>query len=134
MTENKYTNEQLIDFMYDVMDWRDVVDQPMIYAVIEELKEIQQYRAIGTVEQLKTLQEDYWKLNEMCKEYSAIGTVEEFKALKEKSVAKKPIYKFEYEDGRKFHDCPICGSYVTHAFEQDHVRYCNCCGQKLDWE
>ena len=53
MTENEYTNEQLIDFMYDVMDWRDVVDQPMIYAVIEELKEIQQYRAIGTVEQCR---------------------------------------------------------------------------------
>lgn len=55
------------------------------------------------------------------------------KAL-EKQIAKKPIFKFAYEDGRKFHDCPMCGSYVTHAFEQDQVRYCNCCGQKLDWE
>ena len=51
--------------------------------ISKALEEIQQYRAIGTVEQLKTLQEDYWKLNEISKEYSAIGTVEEFKALKE---------------------------------------------------
>lgn len=42
------------------------------------LEELLAYRAIGTVE-------DYWKLNEMCKEYSAIGTIEEFKALKEKN-------------------------------------------------
>ncbi len=66
-------------------------------------------------------------------DYEAIGTIEEFKALKERNEPKKPIYKFAYEDGRKFHDCPTCGSYVTHAFEQDQVRYCNCCGQKLDW-
>lgn len=44
---------------------------------IKAIEEIQQYRAIGTVEQIETLQDDYWKLNEICKEYSALGTVEE---------------------------------------------------------
>lgn len=61
--------------------------------ISKALEEIQQYRAIGPVEQLKTLQEDYWKLNEIIKEYSAIGTVEEFKTLKEKSEPKKPNYE-----------------------------------------
>jgi len=53
MTENEYTNEQLIDFMYDVMDWNDAEDEPIIYEIIEALKEIKQYRAIGTVEEVK---------------------------------------------------------------------------------
>lgn len=49
----------------------------------QALEEIQQYRAIGTVERLLQLQHDYWYLNETCKEYSEIGTIEEFRALKE---------------------------------------------------
>ena len=111
---------------------------------IKALEEIQQYRAIGTVEQLKTmfdgfwklkdlceeyekygLPEDYWKLNEMCKEYSAIGTIEEFKAMKEKSVAKKPA---KAGIGYK---CVCCGSYTD---PRDwHSAYCGRCGQKMDW-
>lgn len=81
------------------------------------MEELQQYRELGTVEQLKTmfdgfwklkdlceeyekygLPEDYWKLNEMCKEYSAIGTIEEFKALKEKQ---KYCLGYRSEDGIK---------------------------------
>lgn len=50
---------------------------------IKALEEVQQYRALGTIEQIKTLQDDYWKLNEMCKEYSALGTVEELTEAKE---------------------------------------------------
>lgn len=42
--EREYTNEELIDFMYDVMDWRDSEDLPMIYGVIEELKKMKAYR------------------------------------------------------------------------------------------
>ena len=84
---------------------------------INDMEELQQYRELGTVEQLKTmfdgfwklkdlceeyekygLPEDYWKLNEMCKEYSAIGTIEEFKALKEKQ---KYCLGYRSEDGIK---------------------------------
>lgn len=68
--------------------------------VAKLFEELKQYRAIGTVEQLRTmfdgywklkdlceeyekygLPEDYWKLNEMCKEYSTIGTVDELQVL-----------------------------------------------------
>lgn len=46
------------------------------YNLYKEYKsKVQDYEAIGTID-------DYWKLNEMCKEYSAIGTVEELKALR----------------------------------------------------
>lgn len=51
----------------------------------------------------------------------------------EKQVAKKPVFKFKYENGTKFYDCPICGSYVMHAGVQSKEQYCSHCGQKLDW-
>jgi len=63
------------------------------WEVMKALEEIQQYRAIGTVESLKNLPTicdslaessmKAEKLIEELKEYQAIGTIEEFKALKE---------------------------------------------------
>ena len=111
---------------------------------ITALTEIQQYRAIGTVEEIensfkKTINA-FEKANPLIKsaldilqEYQRIGTIDEFKALKEKNEAKKPIFKFEYEDGRQFYDCPVCGAYVMHAGVQSKEKYCSNCGQKLDW-
>lgn len=71
------------------------------------------------------------------REYREIGTVEEFKALKEKSVAKKP----EPIDYEKYMDvlenaeflrgaywCPNCNHTVRSG------AYCDDCGQSLDWE
>lgn len=43
--------EELIDFMYNVMDDSDEEAIPFVKNVIESLEEIQQYRAIGTVEE-----------------------------------------------------------------------------------
>lgn len=48
-------------------------------------------------------------------QYRAIGTVDELKALKEKSVAKKmdryycPICRHYFEDGELHNYCPECG-------------------------
>ena len=60
--------------------------------VVGMLEEIQQYRAIGTVEgykrAVKVSKENYYLCAEYkarLKEYEAIGTIEEFKALKENS-------------------------------------------------
>lgn len=62
-------------------------------------KEIQQYRAIGTVEDLKTMKENgafsgvelaqILAMQKELKKYQSIGTIEEFKALKEKNEPKK---------------------------------------------
>ena len=80
-------------------------------AAISSLKEIQQYREIGTVEE--------------CREAT------------EKQKAKKPIpinYK-EYIDkvsNAEFLEdaywCPSCKTYLRSG------RYCNGCGQKLNWK
>lgn len=54
---------------------------------VKALHEIQQYRAIGTVEQLEWCKDaSHWKelFKEKLEKYEAIGTVEEFKELKEK--------------------------------------------------
>lgn len=53
---------------------------------IKALEEIQQYRAIGTVEQLEWCKDaSHWKelFKEKLEKYEAIGTVEEFKAYKQ---------------------------------------------------
>ena len=59
----------------------DVLD-----TAIQALEEIQEYRAIGTVERLKHLEEYVDTINKLCADYSAIGTVDEFKALKDGSI------------------------------------------------
>lgn len=84
MTEQQVKREIERHIWYLRLNWKPHPD----YDVIEALKEaiyaldkLEQYRAIGTVEELKSLQGDYWKVNEICKIYSKIGTVEKFKEL-----------------------------------------------------
>jgi hypothetical protein len=61
--------------------------------------------------------------SEELKQYKEVGTVERM----------KPIFKFEYENGTQFYDCPICGRYVMHSGVQSKEKYCSNCGIKLDW-
>lgn len=76
---------------------------------ISVLKEIQQYREIGTVEE--------------CRE----------------AVEKQKSGKIEYETDAVFNNgfghyrmgkCPICDS---HYNSDDEINYCSKCGKKLDW-
>ena len=58
-------------------------------------EEIQQYRAIGTVEDIKALSSmEIHNFNALQK-YRAIGTIEEFKDLKEKTVTQSDIDAFK---------------------------------------
>ena len=92
---------------------------------IQALEEIQQYRAIGTVEQLQFMKSVCDMSDDMLKsladsirarmKYEAIGSVEEFKALKEKNEPKEmdryscPICRHYFEDTDAYNYCPICG-------------------------
>ena len=77
------------------------------------------------------------KALEKVQQFEAIGTIEEFKALKEKNMAKKPT-PIDYEkyigviENAKFlrgaYWCPNCKHTVMSG------AYCSNCGQKLDWE
>lgn len=63
-------------------------------------------------------------------QYRAIGTIEEFKDLKEKNTPKKPIRKLDINGKYEEVTCPNCGSFVD---DYRNKKYCNC-GQALDWQ
>ena len=108
---------------------------------IQALEEIQQYRAIGKVEEVKYLVDSYNGMihdfgDDMSalEQYRAIGTIEEFKTLKEKSVAKKVVVehipKTSWTKEISHYLCPSCRS----IFSFGGKPYCSKCGQKIDWE
>ena len=77
---------------------------------------------------------------EELEQYRALGTVEELKEAMEKQIPKKPIYKDYKEDdeGEKMipykAECPTCGyefEFGTWNDEDNH--HCKC-GQAIDWE
>ena len=70
---------------------------------------------------------------EEVQQYRAIGTLEECRALKDRLVAKKVslrhVRKFVgFDDGK----CPTCGESVSRDFDGVDV-FCPECGQRLDW-
>ena len=85
MTENEA--KVLLCQMY--LPQFDEEEKQALTIAIKALEEIQQYRAIGTVEEIQSTKERLLLSRDMCKDYYAIGTIEEFKALKEKSEPKK---------------------------------------------
>ena len=85
MTENEY--KRLMEIVFDdCMITKEDAD-----AITTIFEEIQQYRAIGTVEELKTAMKyvslakkhgTVGKAIDACAEYESIGTIDEFKAFK----------------------------------------------------
>lgn len=105
----------------------------------DELKDmLTKYEAIGTVEELQSMKENgafsgaelsQIASNQMkLKKYMEIGTVEEFKALKDKNEPKKPIMATNMMLKDRVFICPNCEIKMPLKF-----KYCNHCGQKLDW-
>ena len=112
--------------------------QESIDMAIKALEEVQQYRAIGTVEELKAASKylqlvkkhgTVGKAIDACAEYEGIGTVEECREAMEKQ--RRKIVKNQYGTNYvlKAGYCPVCGCGVTARWD-----YCQCCGQKLNWE
>lgn len=58
MTENEYTIDELIDFMYNVMDDSDEEAIPFVKEAIQALEKVQAFESIGTIEEFKDLKED----------------------------------------------------------------------------
>lgn len=107
---------------------------------INALEEVQQYRAIGTLEELITAMKyvrlakahrTVGKAIEECAKYEEIGTPEECREAVEKQTAKKVKSISQVKDGDSYVGligrCPCCGDIL----EEDTV-YCDC-GQRLDW-
>lgn len=114
-------------------------------AAIEALKEVQEYRKICTLEELKKTfkylrlakkQGTVGKTIEECAEYEEIGTVEECLEAMERQKSRDIITR-KLGDMTTGYICPTCHTQImltTGPFPKKYVRYCNFCGQKLEWE
>ena len=113
--------------------------------IVELEAEIEQYRAIGTVEELITAMK-YVRLAkahrtvgraiEECAKYEEIGTPEECRAAVEKQTARKGIrekIKEGYNRGMHHYYCPVCYEKGDLRNKYNVGLYCSDCGQKLDW-
>lgn len=74
------------------------------------------------------------KALEEVQEYRAIGTLEEVRNAAEKQKPKKPDYEGDgYADGQMVYDtwiCPNCGK--RYEVDYDDYAYCPKCGQAID--
>ena len=112
-------------------------------ATMELLEELDQYRAIGTVEELREIKESTLTGLELAhvavaldklKEYESIGTPSECREAMEKQKAKRPSYSGDgYADGHLVYDtyeCPNCGK--QYEVDYDDYDHCPNCGQRFD--
>lgn len=97
-----------------------------IEVAIRALEEVQQYRAIGTVE-------EYMKFEDEC--ISEGFTLKSLLEAGEKQKAKRPDYEGDgYSDGHLVYDtwiCPCCGKH--YEVDYDDYDFCPTCGQCIDW-
>ena len=94
---------------------------------ITALEEIQQYRKIGTVDQIRSYLK---KIIKEVRQYREIGTVEECREAREKQKPKPPK---EANGEYGYYICPTCGNgtYVSDEFEV--YKFCLHCGQAIQW-
>lgn len=111
--------------------------------ILAMVEEVQQYREIGTVEELirgkryMNIAKHHGTIGQVideCVAYEAIGTPEECRAAMAKQTAKKPDYEGDgYADGHIVYDtwiCPCCGKH--YEVDYDDYDYCPNCGQRLE--
>lgn len=144
------TPEEAIEILEEVKELDDTLYaysaayMEALEVALSSLKELQNYRKLGTLEELARskkyidLAKKHGTIGEMidsCAEYEEIGTVEEFREAAEKQKAER----IEYETNAVFCNgfshyrigkCPICDNRYN---SNDEIAYCSKCGQKLDW-
>ena len=101
----------------------------------EVIKELHKIRPRGGIIPQKRAEAIDAAINalEEIEQYKALGTVDELRLAKEKQIPKKVnlrhIRKYDgFDDG----ECPNCGMSVSRDCDGDDV-FCPDCGQKLDW-
>lgn len=117
-----------------------------LYMAIQALEEIRQYRAIGTVEEIKAnkiiADERYDYLMDnigLLKQYASIGTIEECRTSVERMKPKKVVHihksdapeDIEYMGEEVLYGkCPCCDGYNNNLW---NAISCGDCGALLDW-
>jgi hypothetical protein len=92
---------------------------------IQALEKVQQYRAIGTPEELQDMKSNYFEALSDWRQYRKIGTLEECRMAIEKQIAKKP----DFTEDKEFALCPCCNGKGL----LNKQKYCDNCGQMIDW-
>ena len=141
-----------------------IVCKEIARTAISALEEIQQYRKIGSVGEIKQAigvlslsENDIIKTFHELNEYHKIGTVEQVKNQKEnlnvayqiisdyesigtveecrEAVEKQKAKKPEWSDSDfDYYKCPVCGEYICATDNINDHNYCLNCGQAIDWE
>ena len=118
----------------------DAVLDEAFSTTITALKEIQQYRKFGTLEEFYKakkyidLAKNHGTIGEVideCAEYEAIGTVEECREAVEKQKVKKPK---ELDTEYGYFICGNCGGAIACTDDFKSHKYCLNCGQAINWE
>ena len=103
----------------------------------DALSEVEQYRAIGTAEELQKMKDDYAEAITDWRQYKKIGTIEHFRELTEKAepkkMAMKPLRDYDSERDANWCSCPNCFRGIGWEYER-HFNFCNECGTEFDWE
>lgn len=142
------TPEEAIEILEEVKELDDTLYaysaayMEALEVALSSLKEIQNYRKLGTLEELARakkyidLAKKHGTIGEMidsCAEYEEIGTVEECREAVEKQKAKELVYESDsvFSNGFSHYrmgKCPMCDRYYNSS---DEVNYCSKCGQAL---
>lgn len=88
MTENEAIKE-----LHNIRPRGGIIPQKRAEALdvaIQALEEVQQYRAIGTPEELQDMKSNYFEALSDWRQYRKIGTLEECRTAREKQIPKKP--------------------------------------------
>lgn len=128
--------EHIRNLAGDYKCWDDRISHEESLILCKLLDELEQYRALGTVEEILkefNIQRDIIATqHETLKEYRNLGTVEELRVARDKQVAKKP-------KGIDSDICPNCGTFNSiiqkrrNAVGSDTV-YCWHCGTAIECE
>ena len=132
MTENEAIEAlRLINTsrVHPFYSWEEMAEVRDI--AISALKEVQQYREIGTVEQMKNQKENLSVAYRIISDYESIGTVEECREAVEKQKPKKPK---ELDTEYEYFICGNCGGAIACTDDFKSHKYCLNCGQAINWE
>lgn len=110
---------------------------------ISALEEIQQYKSLGTVKDIKKII-NFLSLNDetgliddatLLNQYRMLGSVEELKEAREKQIAKKVIRRTEtiYDTIFEYFFCARCYREKKVVLVQRFCKYCPECGNGIDW-
>uniref|UniRef100_A0AAU8B5C9 C2H2-type domain-containing protein n=1 Tax=Dulem virus 39 TaxID=3145757 RepID=A0AAU8B5C9_9CAUD len=138
MTEQEAEIKRVINYIRSCrnvgIDTTITIDKSKSHFILNALEEIQQYRALGTPEQLKVMKESALsslELANICaaleqlKKYEAIGTLEELREAREKQVPKKPILSMNEQSGMFVDYADGHGEYKVQTNNWWRCPYCN---------